>query len=361
MNQRKEATAQKSLPETTKEFDALLADRLENVLAPDTKREIQLEAALTELRARGPRGKETDADDVRHDGSDGAYDIEQEESRATADLDDTALRAAMIAEDEPTVTLARIAFRDGDVLEFLAVPGDGEISLVYSGDDDRRCSAVFGELLSPLRLYSSLAPPDAPLPWLLAAVDKQPDRRALVGDRALCDSVEHALPAASDTIRLRVPGAPGGWAIEDDYAIGGFCGVNGEQEWRSGFCEGPEPLGPIGLPNVVKCESDLHEDLTHTSFKKGWWRRRRAAMGLCAPCGSPVRITIQKRKLVGFKWKWKAAAVRVVGPANFWRGAVTWSILFRRRWRIRYQREGAIGGFRAWSLFAQDLFFPEGA
>ena len=86
-------------------------------------------------------------------------------------------------------------------------PSEGTEVPVVETDGE---SAVSGELFSPLRLYCSLAPPKTPLPWLLAAIDEQPDRVALVGNRPLCDEVQDPLLFEYDTLRLRVPGIQAG-------------------------------------------------------------------------------------------------------------------------------------------------------
>jgi hypothetical protein len=135
--------------------------------------------------------------------------------------------------------LARVVFKDGDAFHDLAIPADGEIGLAYIGSNRRRWLAATSELPSPLRLYVSIAPPDAPLPWLLAAVDKQKDRLAFVGERRLYDRVDEPLEAQSSphsTLQLRVPALPGGVWIPDDYTVGGYCGWNGGTEWEVDWC-----------------------------------------------------------------------------------------------------------------------------
>lgn len=273
--------------------------------------------------------------------------------------DEAVADLAIETEAEAAIPLARIAFRDGEYFEFLAVPSDGEIGLAYIGEDARRRSALDDELFSPLRLYCSLTPPDAPLPWLLAVVDKQPDRAALVGNRYLCDSVEEVLLSESDTVRLRVPSLPGGWWTPDDLQIVGYCGSDGTHKWGLDFCIAELHPGPLLFPNIWKCDALLNVELTHNSIRGGTWRRRRTSRANFAPCESPTRVTHQYRKLTYqfplLKWKWITATSHVVGPApavqrTYWLGIV------RRRRRIIYKREGAIGGFRALSRFAQTLF-----
>lgn len=249
--------------------------------------------------------------------------------------------------------LARVLFEDGDAFHFLAVPADGEIGVAYIGRKGQRWLAAASELPSPLRLYVSLAPPDAPLPWLLAAVDKQKDRLALVGERRLCDRVGETLKAESGTLRLRVPGLPGGVWTPDDWTIGGFCGWNGENEWDSDICFAEYDPGPPLEHNIFKCTSPLSIEVTHKSTSGGNWKRRKCATAFAAACGSPVRIRHQYRKLGVFEWVWVTANDDVEGPAettgSFWLGLV------RRRRQIIYEREGAIGGFRAWSKFSRYL------
>lgn len=330
---------------TSKELDADLADRLDGTLDIYTKRELQAESILDRLSTPDETG-EGDAVAPSAEGDDYAsYPSDETEVPVKTD-------------GEAAVTLATIVFRDGDCLEFLAVPADGEIGLVYIGENARRCAAVSGELFSPLRLYCSLAPPKTPLPWLLAAIDKQPDRVALVGNRQLCDDIQDPLLFEYDTLRLRVPGLQGGWWHPDSFGIGGFCGVNGKQEWRDHF--GLLPPGPFlpAFTNIYKFTSELSEGVTHNSTLNGVWRRRKTAFGRVVSCSSPTRITHHYRKLGFFAWKWKEATTKVVGPdpanANaIWISA--WLGFVKRRRRIIYKREGAIGGFRAFSRFAKTL------
>src|SRR5262249_60940472 len=103
-----------------------------------------------------------------------------------------------------------------------------------------------GHLRAPIAPapYVSLAPPDTPLPWLLAAIDKQKDRLPLVGERRLCDRVVETLEAESETLRLRVPGLPGGVWTPDDFTIGGFLRGGGESAVDAEFCIVGIGVGP---------------------------------------------------------------------------------------------------------------------
>lgn len=342
--------------DATKDLDAELADRLEKTLDAGTKRELQAEAVLARLSR--VNGREDDAATVETSDykSDASNPFDSDDGPR---LEDAKADLAIESGAEAAVTIARVAFRDGGCFEFLAVPGDGEIGLAYVGEDDRRWGALDGNLLSPLRLYCSLAPPGAPLPWLLAAVDRQPDRAALVGSRPLCGSVEEVLLSESDTVRLRVPALPGGWWTPDDFGIGGYCGVNGQYEWASDICGFPGELSSGNnafFPIIWRCESQLKAELTHNSIRGGTWRRRKTSFARCAPCGSPVRVTHRYRKLGFFKWTWKTATSHVyeVGPHNQVKLS-PWLGIVRRRRQIIYKREGAVGGFRVLSRFAQTL------
>jgi hypothetical protein len=260
------------------------------------------------------------------------------------------------AEDysERQETLAKVVFKDGDAFHFVAVPSDGEIGVTYIGGNTERWLAATSDLPSPLRLYVSIAPPDAPLPWLLAAVDKQKDRFGLVGERQFCDRVDEPLEARSDTLQLRVPGLPGGagWLPGDRLTVGGFCGWNGEHEFEAEVCS-LQYVQPVGQPNIIKCNPELNFELTHSSIMGGSWKRRKCATAKAAACGSPVRIRHQYRKAGVLQWIWVTANDDVVGPAEL-TGSLWLGIIMRRR-RIIYQRAGGFGGFRAWSGFSRTL------
>lgn len=269
--------------------------------------------------------------------------------------DDQAAPASLgQAQESATEVLAKIEFGDGDALIFEAVPADGETGVAYLGQHRQRSVAVQAALASPIRLFASLAPADAPMPWLLPAIDRPPDRDELMGDRPLCDRLDEPIRAVSETLKLRVGGVADGWWQPGDLAIGGYCGWNGEHEFMH-FCGligvGEPNPGPGLLFNIYKCTPELRADVTHRSTSGGKWRRRRWSIAWCAACGSPVRMTHQYRKLGFFQWKWKTATSYVKGPQNL--AHTAWMGLILRRRRIIYKREGNIGGLRAHSRFSQ--------
>jgi Chaperone of endosialidase len=346
------ATSYKSLSKLDKE----LSDRLEVTLDAATKFELETMDVLADLATpedeRGPMADAAAAEKREY-----AADIGTE----------TTIDSTSDEYSERQETLAKVVFNDGDAFHFVAVPSDGEIGVTYIGGNAGRWLAATSELPSPLRLYVSIAPPDAPLPWLLAAVDKQKDRLGLVGERQFCDRVDEPLEAESDTLRLRVPGLPGGpepdpknpsgagWLPVDHLTVGGFCGWNGEHEFEDEVCNA-EYLSPIGQPNIIKCNPEINFELTHNSILGGSWKRRKCAAAKVAACGSPTRIRHQYRKL-GFLsgWHWVTANDDVVGPAEL-TGSLWLGIIMRRR-RIIYQRAGGFGGFRAWSGFSRHLLW----
>jgi len=251
------------------------------------------------------------------------------------------------AEAAGTKVIARIEFGDGDALVFEAIPADGEIGVAYEGEDTRR-SLIFAPLATPLRLFASLAPPDVPMPWLLPAVDRPPDRDQLVGKRPLCERLEEPVRAARSVLRLHLPGEPDHWWGPTDMAVRGYCGWDGFREFRAAFCAPEWDSGSALLPNIFKCTPQLSLEILHTSTDDfGFWRRRRRSDALCAACASPVRVVIQYIGLGG----WKTASNKILDPANLTGAA--WQGLIRRRRRIRYVRWGNAGGVRAFSRFTQ--------
>jgi len=244
-----------------RELDAELSRRLDATLGAHAKFELEAMRALARL---APLEEESSSS--------------REEAARPGERQDTVQSLAGDAKtthstgaDGPSAeVLAKVVFKDGDAFHFLGVPADGEIGVAYIGKGQRWLAAI-SELPSPLRLYVSLAPPDAPLPWLLAAIDKQKDRLPLVGERRLCDRVSETLDAESETLRLRVPGLPGGLWTPDDFTIGGFCGWNGENEWNSEFCNAELEPGPLVEPNIYKCTAQLSIEVTHNSTSGGHW------------------------------------------------------------------------------------------
>jgi hypothetical protein len=331
-----------------RELDAELSRRLDATLDAHAKFELEAMHVLARL-AESDEGLSTSPEEVVRAG-------ERQDHGRSPGGDTTAAHSKTEADRPKAEVLARIVFKDGDAFHFVAVPADGEIGVAYIGKGQRWLAAS-SELPSPLRLYVSITPPDAPLPWLLAAIDKQKDRLALVGKRALCDSVGETLEAESDTLRLRVPSLPGGVWTPDDFTIGGFCGWNGENEWNSDVCLAEYDPGPPLEPNIFKCTAQLSIEVTHKSTSGGNWKRRKCATASAAACGSPVRIRHQYRELGFFQWNWVTASDHVLGPAettgSLWLGIV------RRRRQIIYEREGGVfggvGGFRAWSMFSRNL------
>jgi hypothetical protein len=336
-------------------LDRELSDRLDATLDAETKFELQAMDVLADLKT---------PEDGRGSASDKAPTNAQQENPASLTMETAAAVEAKEYSGRQE-TLAKVVFQDGDAFHFVAVPSDGEIGVAYIGSNSRRWLAATSDVVSLLRLYVSVAPPEAPVPWLLAAVDKPKDRFGLVGGRQLCDRVDVAMCARSDTVRLRVPGLqglPGGgtsdggdWLPGDTESIGGLCGWNGEEEFRNEVCalqiQNP---GPFGLEQVIiKCTPALSFELTHNSKLGGDWKKRKCATARAAACGSAVRIRHQYRKLSFFQWNWVTANDDVVGPAET-TGSL-WLGLVRRRRRVIYQRVGSVGGFRAWSCFARNL------
>src|SRR5215471_12890872 len=340
--------ARTSVDKKLRELDAELSRRLYATLDADAKFELEAMRVLAGI-APLEEGSSSSREETATPG-------EGQDSVQSVVGDAKAAHSTTGSDGPSTEVLARIVFKDGDAFHFLGVPADGEIGVAYIGKGQRWLAAI-SELPSPLRLYVSLAPPDTPLPWLLAAIDKQKDRLPLVGERRLCDRVVETLEAESETLRLRVPGLPGGVWTPDDFTIGGFCGWNGENEWNSEFCSGELELGPALEPNIYKCTAQLSIDVTHNSTSGGHWKRRKCSIATAAACGSPVRIRHQYRELGFFSWNWVTASDHVLGPSEV--TGTLWLGLVRRRRRIIYQRSGGPfggpGGFRALSRFSRHL------
>lgn len=335
------------------DLDRELADRLDATLDAETKYEREALEILAGLA--NPDAQSEPPTDIGADKGKREY---------AAQLKAAPDEAMTDANERAGVTLARVVFKDGDAFHFVGVPGDGEVGVVYLGSNTGRWLAATSDLPSPLRLYLSITQPNAPLPWLLAAIDKQKDRLALVEGRQLCDRIDDPLEANSETLWLRVPGLPGreprpsggDWLPDDAiFTVGGFCGWNGEQEFIDEVCslQYVDP-GPFGLiPNIIKCTSQLSFEKTHNTTLGGSWKRRKCATSRATACGSPVRIRHQYRKFGWSGWHWVTANDDIVGPAEL-TGSL-WLGLVARRRRINYQRAGGFGGFRAWSGFSRTL------
>jgi hypothetical protein len=335
-----------------RQLDAELSRRLDETLDASTKFELEALRVLETLEMSEKEGSPNRPPEKSPAPAEG-----QEYPKSPAG--DTPSSETAEANRPQAEVLAKVVFEDGDAFHFLAIPADGEIGLSYTGRNSQRWAAATSELVSPLRLYVSIAPPDAPLPWLLAAVDKQKDRLALVGSRRLGERVDEPLEAQSGpggTLQLRVPTLPGGVWIPDEYTIGGYCGWNGEDEWWLDWCWalGGSGLGPLLEPNIFQCTSEISTEVTHKSIQDGAWRRRKCATAQSVACASPVRIRHQYRKLKLFQWKWVTCNDDVLGPMQVAQGTL-WLGLVRRRRQIVYERQGGIGGFRAWSMFSRNL------
>lgn len=339
-----------SKPHTgVRQLDAELSRRLDATLDASTKFELEAMRVLETLQTSEEQSPSAPTEEKEYPTSP-AGDTPSGETRE---------------DDRPQAeVLAKVVFEDGDAFHFLAIPADGEIGLSYTGRNSQRWAAATSELVSPLRLYVSIAPLEAPLPWLLAAVDKQKDRLELVGSRRLCERVDEPLEAHSGpggTLQLRVPSLPGGVWIPDEYTIGGYCGWNGEEEWWLDWCWalGGSGLGPSFEQNIFQCTSEISTEVTHKSIQDGAWRRRKCATAQSVACASPVRIRHQYRKLKLFQWKWVTCNNDLLDPMQVAQGTL-WLGIVRRRRQIVYVREvkegqPAIGGFRAWSMFSRNL------
>jgi len=331
-----------------RELDAELSRRLDATLDAHAKFELEAMRVLERL-APLEEGSSSSREEAARPG-------ERQDSVQGLVGDAKAAHPTTGADGLSAEVLAKIVFKDGDAFHFLGVPADGEVGVAYIGKGQRWLAAI-SELPSPLRLYVSLAPPDTPLPWLLAAIDKQKDRLPLVGERRLCDRVSETLEAESETLRLRVPGLPGGVWTPDDFTIGGFCGWNGENEWNSEFCSAELEPGPLVEPNIYKCTAQLSIEVTHNSTSGGHWKRRKCSTATAAACGSPVRIRHQYRELGPRTLVDDPASDHVLGPAEV--TGTLWLGIVRRRRRIIYERAGGVfgglGGFRALSTFSRHL------
>ncbi len=322
----------KSTAHLDKELDARLAE----TLIDSTKREMELGAAIDRLQAAERSGEILE--DVGPDSADGPA----AGNGQAADLaGDTA---------EPATTLARVRFSDGEYFSFQAVAGDGEIGLGYHGERIERWTAMRAQSASILRAFCSVAPAGTPVPWLLAAVDRAPDRLRLIEGRGLCDALDAPVPVANDLVQLRIPGATGGWSPTDQLGVGFFCGINGKEQWEQSVIASNAANSET---KVIKWNSSLIWGDTYQSTGNFAWVRVKTATTAAAACGSPVEIVHQYRKLGWFNWHWHTASVHTYGPGNlvgnWWLGIV------KRRRQVKMTRAGGIGGFRSWVMFGPHL------
>jgi hypothetical protein len=350
----------------TRRLDAELNERLLATLSDSTKFELETSVHLDTLAVPDDVEELLDvsAEDETTEYSDEAIDAPVEEYAPGKPSDYKGSSEA--PDEEPPVVLASVVFKDREAFEFSAVPQDGEMGFVYLGKNGGRWLAATGELISPLRLYCSIAPPDAPVPWLLAALDRQRDRAALIGTRRLCDRIAEPIEALDQQLRLRVPALSGGWWTPDDLGIGFFCGINGKQEWENHVTDKMSGWNDPFLFDLFKSESDITLELTHDSHYLFSWIKRKTSNAAVAACGSGVRIKHKYRKLTFTGWKWKTKSNKCVGPANL-TGSL-WLGLIPRARQISYKREACetdeieVGGFRALSVFSQhlqsDIFQP---
>src|SRR5262249_52561617 len=165
--------ARTSVDKKLRELDAELSRRLDATLDADAKFELEAMRVLAGL-APLEEGLSSSREETATPG-------ERQDSVQSVVGDAKAAAHSTTGADGPSnEVLARIVFKDGDAFHFLGVPADGEIGVAYIGKGQRWLAAI-SELPSPLRLYVSLAPADAPLPWLLAAIDKQKGSAATCG------------------------------------------------------------------------------------------------------------------------------------------------------------------------------------
>lgn len=348
---------------SVQELDAELSRLLNATLDASTKFELEAQRVLKTLKSLEEESPSSPPEEA-------ATTTEGQEYPTSPAAGNTPADAPAEAHRPQAEVLARVRFEDGDAVHFLAIPADGEIGLAYIGSNQQRMEAI-SELPSLLRLYVSIAPPEASLPWLLAAVDKQQDRLALVDERHLCDRVDEPLESESGpggTLRLRVPALRGGFwfpdthddDVVDEEAIGGYCGWNGENLWNWNYCQHDLPTGPLGEPDLYQCTAPISTEVTHRSLKGGKWRRRRCVMTRVVACGSSVRVRTQYRKwnALQVKWVWKTSYDEVLSQTQIPKGGplVGCGLVRRRRQNI-FERQGSIGGFRAWSRFSRNLFY----
>ncbi len=260
--------------------------------------------------------------------------------------------------------LASIIVGDG-AFHFLGVPEHGEIGLSFSGDCGDTFNAIVQRFPSPLRLYASVAPLDAPIPWPIAAVDHdQEDRLDLVGARRFCDRVEDALPArlgSDGEVQLQAPTESGGiWTPDPTPAVMmpvAYCApITGRLLFHREYCEAEWDPGPASEWNIIKCSSALNKNLTHTSESGGDWRRRRCSTSHAWVCDSPVYIT----HLYWEAGNWLIAEhgqFGQFGPSKTAPFKSPWQGLVRRFRMVEYRHglAATTGGFRAYSFFSRHL------
>jgi hypothetical protein len=259
------------------------------------------------------------------------------------------------------VSLASVVFSDGDALDFHGVPQHGEIGVSYHGMNMQRMTALSGSLASPLRLFVSLVPVGTPVPWLIAAVDRPPDRVPLVAGRTLVDRLEAPVRGEEGPVFLRVPALPGGWWAADGLTLPGhFCGPGGTQAFHDSISSlYVVAVVPFGLTFPIhKMQASLVAEVTHNSTHAGTWYRRSSTFGWATACNTGLQVVHRYRALKGFKWRWIRAKKYEYSADEMLPTKPRLSVFYglvRRRRRIVYTRTTQTGGLRCFSRFARWL------
>ncbi len=259
--------------------------------------------------------------------------------------------------------LASIAISDG-AFHFLGIPEHGEIGLAFSGNCGAMFNAIVEKFASPLRLYASIAPLKAPMPWLIAAVDDdQEDRMDLVGERRLCDRVDDVLEARlgpGGGLQVRTPTVQGGlWTpdpVLEAMAVNYCTPTSGQLAFQSKYCEAEWNPGPPTQWNIFKCTSQLSQHLTHGSVRAGTWRTRRCSIGNAWVCGPRISMAHLYWD-AGTWWTAEHGLFGTFGPSVTAPFKSPWQGKIRRYRKVQYDQvlTATTGGFRAYSHFSRRL------
>lgn len=251
--------------------------------------------------------------------------------------DDSAVH--IMSPDEEAVELASFELSNGNTIIMIGMPESGAVHVGETAPAGRGEQLFLdSEPRSPLAVFVTLAPQDAPVPQMLADLSDADERAVLLREREVVAEV--------DGFHYYVDIGELGWTPAVDKSGGGSCSsTTGAQYFADNHCG---TMGPYGY------------GVTETDCDNGqWWNLQRSSAAKMkhtytriAACNGPGRMRHSRKKVSGWN-----THLDVSVPAN---SVTSWYSYYKSA--IRYYRRAnfdrSAGGsayVRGWTRYFDNV------